>query len=256
MKSTRDDLDLSPEAVEAAIRALYVTNASSRLRPEERKKVQEMTAILEALARIKKDPLLVDAAAGRGYVGLLAARLLGVRRVVTLERDPKRAALVEELASAMPHASFTVRQGEVDDPSLWPMKPDIVVGLHACGPASDAVVDRAIAVRAEWLLLVPCCYADAVPMSARARAMAEQLGIPPQSGVRRRFVESIIDSERTLRLEAAGYVVKVSQFVSPTVTPHNLMWRARRIGPTRRADEARERLAKLFQSGSQAPSQT
>jgi len=236
---------LSHEAVEAALRELYVTAEGSPLRPEERKKVPEVASMLTVLRRLKKDPLLVDAAAGRGYVGLLAAKLLGVRRVVTLERDPERVALVRRLARGIPEADFDVREGGVEDRPLWPASPDVVAALHACGPASDAVLEAAIAQRAKWLLLVPCCYADTVPFAARARALADEVGVPRQSGVRRRFVESVIDSQRTLRLEAAGYEVKVSAFVSPTITPHNLLWRARRIGPTRWSTAAREKLARL-----------
>jgi len=243
---------VSDEAVEAALRELYVTVEGSSLRREERKKIPELASLLTVLGRLKREPLLVDAAAGRGYVGLMAAKLLGVRRVVTIERDPKRAALVRSLAAAIPGADFDVREGEVGDRSLWPASPDVVVGLHACGPASDAVLEAAVETRAQWLLLVPCCYADAVPFAPRARALADEVGIPRQAGVRRRFVESVIDSQRTLRLEAAGYKVSVLAFVSPTVTPHNLLWRARRVGPSRRADEAREKLARLSVWGSAA----
>lgn len=231
--------------VEDALRELYVTREGSRLRPEEVKKVPEVAALLSQLAAVKKDPALVDAAAGRGYVGLLAARLLGVRRVTTLERDPARAVLVRALAGRVPGVDFEVRQGGVEDPDIWPADPDVVVALHACGPASDAVLDMAARRRARWLLLVPCCYADAVPFAARARALADELGLPRQAGVRRRFVESVIDAERTLRLEAAGYEVSVAPFVSPSVTPHNLLWKARRVGPGRRARQAREKLARL-----------
>jgi hypothetical protein len=248
--------DTSEAAVEAALRALYLTKPDSRLRPEEVKKIPEVSAFLGALARVKRDPVLVDAAAGRAYLGLLAARLLGVRRVTILERDPRRVAVARALAARQEGAQIEVRQGDVADRSIWPEAPEVVAALHACGPASDAVLDAAVAARARWLLLVPCCYADAVPFAAPARALADDLGLPRQAGVRRRFVESLIDAERTLRLEAAGYQVTVSAFVSPRVTPHNLLWTARRVGPGRRADEAAERLARLHQSGSQAPSQT
>ncbi len=231
--------------VEAALRDLYVPAPGSRLRPEERKKIPEIAALLSELAAVKKRPRLIDAAAGRGYVGLLAARLLGVREVLCLERDPARAALLRALAARVPEAAIAVRQGGVEDPASWPADPDVVVALHACGPATDAVIDMAAARRARWLLLVPCCYADAVPAAGRARALAERLGLPPQAGVRRRFVESVIDAERTLRLEAAGYEVRIIPFVPPSVSPHNLLWRARRVGPSRRSRGARERLERL-----------
>ena len=99
----------------------------------------------------------------------------------------------------------------------------MVVALHACGPAFDAVVDQATARDVPWVIAVPCCYSDAVAFAPLARAWAEHLGVAAQAPVRRRFVESLIDAERTLRLEAAGYRVSVQAFVPPTVTPHNLV---------------------------------
>ena len=48
--------------------------------------------------------------------------------------------------------------------------------------------------------------------------------------MRRRFIQAMVDAERTRRLEAAGYETEVVEFVGATVTPHNLLWRARRVG--------------------------
>ena len=108
--------------------------------------------------------------------------------------------------------------------------------LHACGPASDAVLDRAIASHAQHILVVPCCTGNAVREMAIARKAADTIGIPRHSAVRRTFLESWIASERTLRLEAAGYETEVVPFVPETVTPYNLLWRARRVGEPRRAE--------------------
>ena len=121
----------------------------------------------------------------------------------------------------------------------------MVVALHACSPAFDAVVDQAVAREVPWVVAVPCCYSDAVGFADTARAWADQLGVATQASIRRRFVESLIDTERTLRLEAGGYRVSVQAFVPPTVTPHNLVWKAHRAGTGRRAAEAEQRLARL-----------
>jgi hypothetical protein len=69
--------------------------------------------------------------------------------------------------------------------------------------------------------------------------------VPRQAEVRRPFVTTLIDAERTLRLEAAGYEVTVVPFVPRSVTPHNLLWRARRAGEPTRMREATERLDRL-----------
>jgi len=233
--------------VEEALRAFYVTREGSSLRREEIKKIPQLAGILPVLARTGRDPLLVDAAAGRAPVGLMAARLLGWSNVVVIEREPGRAASARRAAARVPGIQLEVHEGDVGDAAVWPEAAEVVVALHACGPAFDQVVDEAMARNVPWVLAVPCCYSDAVAFADVARAWADHLGVAAQAPVRRRFVESLVDTERTLRLEAGGYRVSVQPFVPPTVTPHNLLWKAHREGPGRRADEARERWARLVE---------
>jgi len=241
---------LDEASVEEALRAFYVTRGDSSLRPEEVKKIPQLAALLPVLARTRPDPLLVDAAAGRAPVGLMAARLLGWSKVVVLERDAGRAESARRAAARVPGVEVDVREGDVADAGVWPDGAEVVVALHACGPAFDGIVDQAIATCVPWVVAVPCCYANAVGFSDLARAWADHLGVAAQAPVRRRFVESLIDTERTLRLEAAGYRVSVQAFVPPAVTPHNLLWKAQHVGPSRRSTEARERWERLVKGPS------
>lgn len=132
------------------------------------------------------------------------------------------------------------RVSDIADASAWPDRPAIVVALHACGPAADAIIERTIASEARTLLLVPCCTSNAVAAAAWAQKEAGRRGIPWQAPVRRRFIQALVDAERTWRLEAAGYQTEVVEFVGATVTPHNLLWRARRVGEPKRMSAARE----------------
>ena len=263
---------------EALARLFLATGdeAPGALRDEDRKKVVEVTALLAELAplvgsrRRGETGVLVDAAAGKSALGLLAAELLLAGaprpwRLLAMERDEARAAAFVEAASRRTISQEAVEvalvRSDLRD-AEWPEKPDVVVALHACGVASDAVLEGAVAAEARWLLLVPCCYGAAPggrraargheaqpPAQKLAAPWAETLGIPPRGEVGRRFAQSLIDAERTLRLEAAGYEVEVVPFVAPTVTPHNLLWRARRIGPSGRAEAAAERLCRLRSRG-------
>jgi len=223
------------EAVEQALRSLWLAD-QGELRREDLKKAREVTALLGALARISPGKLIVEAAAGHAYLSLLGAELLGWRRLWLIERDPQRAARARRIAADLigRHAdlSVEVREAEIDDLRAWPAAPDVVVGLHACGAASDALIAAALERRAKHLYLVPCCYARDLPGCARAEALADSLGIARQAEVRRRFVTAVVDSERIGRLQAAGYEVTAVPFVPPTVTPHNLLLRARRGGRT------------------------
>jgi hypothetical protein len=163
--------------------------------------------------------------------------------VILIERDPRQAsacrrAIAELDGDADAGLEFSVREADVADPGAWPAAPDLVVALHACGPASDIILDQAVASRARHLLLVPCCTSSNVAASALAARKADALGLPRHAEVRRRFIQAIVDAERTLRLEAAGYETVVVSFVPPTVTPHHLLWRARRVEEPSRMERA------------------
>lgn len=244
---------MSPESVEAALRELYLTKTGSSLRPEERKKIPEVASLLSLIAKVGKDPVLIDAAAGRAPVGIIAAKLLSLSRVTIIERDVARASRAEKAASKLEGTVFEVIRADVYDVDCWPVFADVVVALHACGSASDAILEATIARGVRWLFLVPCCYADSVPFASAARGWADALGVPRVAAVRRRFIESMIDTVRTLRLQAAGYRVSVVQFVSPTVTPHNLVWRAELSGPSPLATQAEEELARLWRGPAERP---
>ena len=234
-------------AVEKALHRLFIGVDGTSLRREDLKKARETAALLEQLERIvRPDRLLVDAAAGKAYVGLLAAELLGVTRVHVIEHEPRRAALCRQAAARLSRAAEVhIVEDDVAHAAAWPASPDVVVGLHACGSASDAILDAAVAVDARYILVVPCCYAAAVAFSPTAEARADALGVPRHAEVRRRVVMSLIDAERTLRLEAAGWETTVAALVPPTVTPHNLLWRARRMREPNRMREAAQQLHAL-----------
>ncbi|HEY0707653.1 MAG TPA: methyltransferase, partial [Polyangia bacterium] len=255
--------DLRDE-VERWMDGLFVAAPGARLRTEDRRKAVEVAALLIEVQRAAErcgqrgdraaQPALtvVDAAAGKTYVGLLSAHLVLRRgagepgKVIAIEREPARAAVASAAATVLRKETeavpVEVRVGDVRDVSLWPSSPDIVVALHACGPAADAIIERSVAQQTRHLLLVPCCTGDAIAVMKAAQAAAVRLGIPRQAPVRRRFLQSFVDAARTWQLEAAGYETEVVEFCAPTVTPHNLLWRARRVLEPNRMTRARAEL--------------
>jgi hypothetical protein len=247
--------------VEQWLDRLYIAADGAGPREEDRKKAREVAAMLDEVERAasrmsRRAPLvLVDAAAGKSYVGLLAAKLvlepMGVHAtVITVERDEARAEqarrAIERLQSSIP---IECRVADVADPDAWPSAPSIVTALHACGPAADAIIDRAVAAQARELLLVPCCTSRGVDAALRAEATAASRGIPRHAPVRRRYIQAMVDAERTWRLEAAGYETEVVEFVGATVTPHNLLWRSRRVGEPTRMAAARHALQQIIGVG-------
>lgn len=102
--------------------------------------------------------------------------------------------------------------------------PDMVVSLHACDTATDAVLDFAARNRAEIILSTPCCH----------HALKKTLDCAPLDFIARRPVlkqklcDAATDALRLLKLEAEGYRVDATEFIDPEDTPKNVMLRARR----------------------------
>jgi hypothetical protein len=250
-------MPIAVKDVELWLDRLYIAADGAGLRNEDKKKAREVAAILSEVEReagrlSKKSPLiLVDAAAGKSYVGLLSAKLIfepagRQAAIVAIEKDPSRTeAGRKALALLDTRIPVECRTADVGTDAAWPERVSIVTALHACGSAADTIIDRTISVGGRVLLAAPCCTSRAVAASARAVARAEEFGIPRHAPVRRRFIQAMVDAERTWRLEAAGYETEVVEFVAPSVTPHNLLWRARLVREPRRSEVARHALKRM-----------
>jgi predicted RNA methylase len=249
---------------EALVRAFL---GGHGLRHEDQQKALQLVPLLAevermARTRVREPFVMVDACAGKSALGILAAALLlgslrrGPWRVVALEHDPARAHAALAGAQKLEVADHVhVVTTDVADASQWPDAPDLVVALHACGRASDDVIERATAANARTVLLVPCCYAAGPRHDGRATevrgqgvadAWAAATPLPRHGLVGRRFAQAIIDAERTLRLEAAGYETEVVEVFSPTSSPYNTLWRARRVREPVRTAQAAAVLSRLL----------
>lgn len=232
----------SPDEVGAVLHRLFIARDGTSLRKEDKQKALELASMVDELSRLRRGAHLIDAAAGKSSVGLIAAELLPIGALTVIERDPRRVAACRDAITRMTR-TLPIDVVESDVAAEWPSA-DSVVALHACGRASDAVIDRAIASDVRFVFLVPCCYGADVPFMPRALERADAMGAMQQN-IRRRIAVSLVDLERTLRLEAAGFEVEAHEFVGATVTPHNLLIRARRARSEKRMKNARERLARL-----------
>jgi len=228
-KPSTSKIDLT--TLEAFLHETAIGSAGLRLRDEDRKKARELEGLLPEIARAIESvptPTMVDAACGSGWVGLAALALLDrpTLTVVGIERDARKAERAAALRGSQDR--FRVVTGDVDDASVWPVAPDLVVALHACGTASDQVIARAAAVEARAMLVVPCCVASTLEVAELASIKAEAMGLPHAGAVRRRFVESFVLGARLLEMESLGYTTEAVAFVGETVTPYNVLLRGRR----------------------------
>lgn len=218
----------SLEALRDFIARGWIGTPGTTLRREDEKKARELVGLVRETAFLLAQPrsrngAIVDAASGKGYIGLAIAARTG-RRVSFFERDPVRTAATLRAADALgiDRALVDARTTDVGAREAWPEAPALVVSLHACGDATDRVIAESVAARARAILVAPCCVAGDLPAAKRALARAEAAGLDRHAEVRRRLIEGFVLGERILTLEAAGYQVEVVPFASPSVTPYNV----------------------------------
>lgn len=167
-------------------------------------------------------PCVADLAAGHGLLAwlvlLLAARRGVRRRAVCVDtRLPDSAmAIAEAFGQRWPELvdSMDYVEGSMEAVSS-PPRGSVFASVHACGPLSDLVIQRA-AESGCALALVPCCHAKSQPLPPLAGLDRQRLEVMAA----RRGLPFAIDSCRIAALKAKGYAVSVRRF-SADISPYN-----------------------------------
>jgi len=122
-------------------------------------------------------------------------------------------------------------------------KIDIVCSLHACDTASDEAIARGIQLGVPFLFIVPCCQHEVISQFKDHPLKA----ITRHGLYKARLADLLTDALRTLILEAAGYKVRVTGYVSPIYTPKNIMIQAEKVqGKNKMAMEQYMELKAMF----------
>ncbi len=101
-------------------------------------------------------------------------------------------------------------------------KPDLVISLHACDTATDAVLEVAMRNGAKVVLSTPCCHHE---MNRKLHCPAVDF-IGERPLLRQKFCDAATDALRLLRLEAMGYRTDATELIDPEDTPKNILLRA------------------------------
>ncbi len=101
------------------------------------------------------DPHVVDFAGGTGHVGLpIAANIERHTRVTVLDCNPVSLGIARERAATAGLENLGTRHCFIAD--AGEMHFTVGVGLHACGEATDGILDACLAAGAAFVL-APCC---------------------------------------------------------------------------------------------------
>lgn len=240
-------------AIALAFHRGWVVDPDAHLRADDLLECEELAGFMGEIALAlralpkRRELVVLDAAAGRGLVGVLAAHFLfqpsGVR-LRLVERDPRSLARAVEAAERLiPDVSVEACARDLTEASFGE-RPGLVTALHACGDASDLTIASAVRSEARYVLIAPCCVARHLPSSERAVRAAARSGLPTQGELLRLYIEAWVMGERVLELERAGYETEVVSFTPSRVTPHHLVLRARRVmEPVRMARAEAKRIA-------------
>lgn len=95
------------------------------------------------------------------------------------------------------------QQAAIEDITIFPG--DLVVSVHACGPLTDLVLDKAIEQHARVAVL-PCCHDADLSATNNLEGW-----MPP---------DLAIDAVRAMKLRTGGYKI-VTQKIPDTITPKN-----------------------------------
>ena len=173
------------------------------------KEVLEAFEFVERARRRVRAPVVADLCCGHGLAGLLYAVLhRDVQRVLLVDRvrPPSFDAALEALAPLADglRARVTFHTASLEEAPVPPGA--ALLGVHACGARTDAILDRALALRGPVALL-PCCHSTAA--APGPATLVQHLGAADAT-----------DIARTWRLHAAGYQTRWDH-IPAAITPMN-----------------------------------
>ena len=245
------------------LKELHILTHDGKLNQDSRRKLKQVyhlcqfiEPLLEESLAAQGDLTLVDHGAGKSYLGFILYDLFlksrDVGRVFGIET---RAELVEksrDLAWRLGFARMSLLNLSVAESIASPLLPpqvDIVTALHACDTATDDAIRFALAKRARFIVLVPCCQAEVAAALRRHKneslargALAEIWRHPIHT---REFGSHVTNVLRCLLLEAHGYQLTVTELVGWEHSMKNELIIARRGAAPR--GNARERLGRILQ---------
>ncbi|MBK1679247.1 SAM-dependent methyltransferase [Rhodocyclus tenuis] len=255
LPSTPPIPEIRPEQSVELLKELHILTRDGKLNQDSRRKLKQVQHLTGFIAPLlgecfagNDDPVLVDHGAGKSYLGFILydqffkARSGG--RVVGVETREELVDKSRALASRLGFTRMDFHALSVEEAIVSPALPaqvDIVTALHACDTATDDAIRFALARRAKFVVLVPCCQAEVAAALRQNKAAA--LARSPLAELWRRplhtreFGSQLTNVLRCLQLEAAGYQVTVTELTGWEHSLKNELIVARHTGQ-RRGDAA------------------
>ncbi len=240
------------------LKELHILTRDGKMNQDSRRKLKQVYHLHQFIEPLLKecqshhpDLNLVDHGAGKSYLGFILHDLYfrehapqgSIHGIETREDLVTRSrALADRLGFANMHFHPLTVAESMDSPAL-PARVDVVTALHACDTATDDAIRFALARRARFIVVVPCCQAEVAASlrAGKARALARgalaELWRHPIHT--REFGSHVTNVLRCLQMEAHGYQVNVTELVGWEHAMKNELIIASLAGPPRRASAER-----------------
>jgi len=254
--------DIRPGQSLELLKELHILTRDGALNQDSRRKLKQVYHLFNFI-----EPLLVEAqqdnpeihlvdhGAGKSYLGFILYDLFfrehgGNSTIWGIETRDELVTRSRELAERLAFPGMKFLNLSVADSIVSPALParvDVVTALHACNTATDDAIRFALAKRAKYIVLVPCCQAEvaATLRKHKAAALATALGEVWRHPIHtREFGSHLTNVLRCLQLQAHGYDVTVTELTGWEHSMKNeLIIAVDRHLPTRKPAE---RLAELL----------
>lgn len=250
---------------EPFLKRLGVSDENGRVFDKKRSKFNQINRFLEIIRdcedKLPNDSIRIcDLCCGKSYLSFAAyhyfANVRGMS--VSMTGVDLKPDVIEECSKIAKDLGFNGLEFIQGDINLYSPEvlPSLVISLHACDTATDAVLQNASKWKADVILSTPCCHHEL----NHVINCPELEFITRHSMLRQKLCDAATDALRLLRLESEGYVTSTIELIDPNETPKNIMLRAIRNkkynANSKEASDARERYikAKSFLCGEESSS--
>lgn len=220
------------------LKALDVADADGRIKPTMQGKYRQICRFIEIFDGLLKEagrgdasqPVSVlDIGSGKGYLTFalydhLTTALARPCHVTGVEVRADLVTFCNELARRLDFSGLTFAATEARQARASTI--DVVIALHACDTATDDALALGVSANAEIIMAAPCCQHE---LAGQIKDTSEGLaGVTKYPLLKQRQADLVTDAARGLLLEAAGYKVKMIEFVSTEHTAKNILIAATR----------------------------
>lgn len=203
------------------------------------RKQQQLNNLLSVVKNMAKPgDIIVDFCSGGGHVGIVLAYMLPLCQVVLIENKEESLIRAKERSDGLGLSNIWFIQANLD---YFIGAFNIGVALHACGVATDMVIEHCIAARAAFVIC-PCCYGfiqntvkTTFPRSGRFQEVlsykehmmlcrfADQTAVqlPPERRLIGKRCMGLVDLDRAWAAEQCGYKAHVISMEPESCSPKN-----------------------------------